>query len=237
MPEQEQPVILRKPDSLPEFVFNLLREHIVHGAIAPGTRIKQLEIARQLQVSQQTVREALKTLEAFGLVEQTPNHGFAVAHIPFQEQAGIFKLRCQLETFAIDEAVQHISSNELKRMRELVPVASLVGSLPIPQIRRNNREFHMIPIRATQNKQLIRIMDQLWDMTWTYFNFFSAESQSRLTRQELKEHETIIRALENKDPPAAKQAVQDHIQTALQELHHLLMARMQEKEVEEQTIA
>lgn len=220
---------LHKPDSLPDYVFNLLRKNIISGVFPPGTQLKQMDIANQLRISQQTVREALKTLVAYGLLEQNHNHGFTVIDLPFQAQENIFKVRGALEIFAVEEAADAMLAESLKRMRELIPVASIDGSIPINEVRQNNRELHMIPVRATHNQQLICILDQLWDKTWTYFHQFNSQIQNAMSGREREEHEAIVLALEEKDPMAAKHAVKKHIDATLQQMHNLLDLQDQKK--------
>ncbi len=210
---------IRDPQSLPEYVYEALKEAIISGRIPAGTRLKQLEIAEQLNVSQQTVREALTSLVASGLVEQTPHRGFEVTRIPLTEQKEIYKLRTLLETFAYQESLDRLSSEDLAQMRALLPyTASKDGSIPVSQVRENNRAFHMIPVRATRNRHLIRMMEQLWDITWTYFYTEDEENRRELASREIEEHLQILTALETKDLETAHRVMIQHIQNSLDEL-------------------
>ena len=207
----------REPQSLPEYVYDAIKEAIITGRIAPGSRLKQLEIAEEMNVSQQTVREALTSLVASGLVEQIPHRGFEVTHIPFKEQEKIYQLRAVLEIFAIEEAMQKITPEELDAMRALLPkTAASDNTIPFHQVREANRAFHMAPVRATRNRHLIRMMDQLWDITWTYFYNENNDHRRASAAKEIAEHAAIITAIENRDMPAARHIITGHLNDSLE---------------------
>lgn len=210
---------IREPQSLPDFVFEAIKEAIINGRIPAGARLKQMDIAEELNVSQQTVREALTSLVATGLVEQTPHRGFEVTHIPLHEQEAIYRLRAALEALALEEALEKITSGELAQMRALLPrTASPDGRIPIDQVRTANREFHMLPVRASGNRHLIRILEQLWDITWTYYSHEDAANQQQTASEELRQHTALVEALEQKDRAAAGQIIARHIQDSFASL-------------------
>ncbi len=212
---------IRDPQSLPEYVYEALKEAIISGRIPAGARLKQMEIAEHLKVSQQTVREALTSLVASGLVEQTPHRGFEVTRIPLKEQEDIYKLRTLLEIFAYEESLDRLLPQDLEQMSALLPhTASTDGSIPVHQIRSNNRTFHMVPVKATRNRHLVRIMEQLWDITWTYFYTEDEENRHSLAFQEIEEHALILNALQEKDMETLRQVTVRHIQNSLDELKH-----------------
>ena len=100
---------IQNTHDLSDFVHDAIFEAIISGKLAPGSKLKQVELAQHLDVSQNTVREALKSLANSGLVIQKPNRGFTVAEIPVEEQEEIYELRTILEVWAIDYAVEQIS--------------------------------------------------------------------------------------------------------------------------------
>jgi len=199
--------------NLSDFAHDAIREAITTGKFEPGTKLKQLDIAKQLHVSQQTVREALKRLITSGLVVQKPNRGFYTADIPFADQEEIYEIRAALEVLAAEKAVALLSDEELARMRELLPyTASVEGKIPSATIREANREFHMIPVRASQKKQLIRILEGIWDLTWTYFHRENEERRRNSAKEDLEEHAQILHALEKRDAEKLREVLIYHVQ-------------------------
>lgn len=84
--------------SLPEMVYQQLRNAILNGAFAPGQMLRQEEVAVQLGVSRSPLREALPRLEAEGIVVLNPRRGYSVATMEPAEIVEAFELRILLET-------------------------------------------------------------------------------------------------------------------------------------------
>lgn len=200
--------LIQNSVNLSDFVYEAIQEAIITGKLAPGSKLKQLKLADQLNVSQQTVREALKRLVNSGLVVQTPNKGFAVTEIPIEEQEEIYDIRTSLELLAVEDAVRLITQEQLGRMRDLMEyIASAGENKDTERVREANREFHMIPILATQKKHLIRIMEQIWDMTWTYFPWKSENEQLVSSKKDYDEHSAFLTALESRDPEKVRKVL------------------------------
>src|SRR5690606_32216344 len=102
-----------------EQVADYLRERIISGVYPRGSRLKQAEIAEQLQLSITPVREALKLLEAEGYVEGGSYRGARV--VPFDASASneILQLRLQLESQLVRSAVEKISTKDIEDLRAL----------------------------------------------------------------------------------------------------------------------
>jgi DNA-binding GntR family transcriptional regulator len=203
---------IERSRDLSDFVYEAIRELIISGRISAGARLKQLDLAKQLDVSQQTVREALKRLAASGLATQKPNRGFSVTTIPIEDQENIYKIRAALEGLAAYEAAPQITDDSLARMRKLLPTtAQSDQTIPLDTVRTSNREFHMIIVRSTLNRHLIRIMEQLWDLTWTYFYRVDDEDRKKSANEDLTEHGAILEALESRDAERARELMIEHI--------------------------
>lgn len=230
--------VIRHFTSLSDFVYEAIRDAIVSGKISPGAKLKQLDLARELDVSQQTVREALKRLVNSGLVVQQPNRGFTTTYLPVQKQDEIYKMRAVLESFAASEAALVIGEDDLQRMEEILPITAAVDvTTPNDTIRKANHEFHMIPARSTKNELLIRILEQVWDLTLTYFYSGEEERRKKSAIIDLKEHREILGALKARDGRRAAQLMHQHI-TGVRE-HWLDYVKSDQKEpssVSEQSI-
>jgi DNA-binding GntR family transcriptional regulator len=203
---------IRVTRNLSDFVYDAVKDSIISGRIPPGTKLKQLVLAKEMGISQQIVREGLKRLTATGLVIENPNRGFSVTSVPLKEQEDIFKLRAALEGFAMEEAINKIGNEDLCIMRELLPNTAFHGQdLPIEEIRHANREFHMIPVRATGNNHLVRMLDQLLDLN--FINFFDNQQKEwrRAEGEDILEHAALLDALEKRDALRARQIAVDHI--------------------------
>jgi DNA-binding GntR family transcriptional regulator len=209
---QEYRELVHRFTSLSDFVYEAIRDAIVSGRISPGARLKQLDLARELGVSQQTVREALKRLVNSSLVMQQPNKGFTATYLPLQKQAEIYKMRAVLERFAAEEAAPGITEKDLQRMEEILPYTAAVDeSLSNEVIRNMNHEFHLIPARATKNELLNRMLDQVWDLTLTYFYTTEEAKRKDAAKNDLKEHKQFLVALKAREGERAGQIIFEHI--------------------------
>ena len=98
----------------------LIREMIISGRLRSGERIVESKIAREWEVGQPTVREALKTLEGEGLVTYAPNRGCSVTELTSEQIEQITRLRATLEMLAIQMAVENRSKWNPKVLRDAI---------------------------------------------------------------------------------------------------------------------
>src|SRR5215831_17364083 len=96
-----------------------IRDMIVAGALNPGDRIVESRIARQIGVGQPTVREALVALEHQGLVVRKANQGCVVTELTGAEITQIIRIRAELETLAVELAVEAASDAEIGKLRTI----------------------------------------------------------------------------------------------------------------------
>lgn len=106
----------RRTGNVVELVADTLRDRIVSGALAPGLRLSQADVARELKVSRTPLREALHKLEAEGLVVTRANRGMTVAPAPLSKLEDAYALRLFTEPPLVKAIVQTISDNALEEM-------------------------------------------------------------------------------------------------------------------------
>ena len=97
-----------------------LRERIFSGALRAGERLKERELCRELDVSRTPVREALRRLEADGLVEIEPRRGGVVAGINAEEASEIYSLGVLLESYAARLAAERATEADLAELDRLL---------------------------------------------------------------------------------------------------------------------
>lgn len=215
---------LPKNASLADMAYESMREAIITGRIKPGERIGQVELAKQLGVSERTVREALAQLVAKGLAVREPFKGVRVAVLPLEELREVYMMRALLEGRAMELAAGCISSEELHKMRQLLPLtvaSSSSGSVENAQ--EKNREFHWIPIRASGSPILARVLGQLWEMMFAYELLYQNPEEVNISRDDFAQHQALLEALEARDGKRAAQINTEHINTTI----HILLARFE----------
>jgi DNA-binding GntR family transcriptional regulator len=98
-------------------VYRTLRDLILDGVLAPGARLVEAELARQLGTSSTPIREALLTLAAEGLVGLSPHQGAHVSRLAYAELEERLFMRDALEAAAIERVVRRITADELEAAR------------------------------------------------------------------------------------------------------------------------
>jgi len=187
------------------FVYSAIRDGILRGDIPPNTQLNQLRLAKQLGVDQRTVREGLMRLTAEGLVVHQTYKGFRVAKLDYEQIQDLFRIRQAIEPLAMEAAAKRILRDELVQMRNLLPES---GNDPDV-----NRRFHWIAIEASRRPQLIRALEQVWDLTFVYVlrRALPQEERNAAVENDLARHADLLHALEVRDGSLAAKIAEVHV--------------------------
>ncbi|HWQ56332.1 MAG TPA: GntR family transcriptional regulator [Bryobacteraceae bacterium] len=208
-------VIAYKP--LNQIVFERLHGDILRGALRPGDPLRQEDITERLGVSRTPVREAIRRLQAEGLVTSSPRKGAVVAELPLKKVREIYQIRGQLEAFAAELAIDHLNAKDLTGLRKLITeMEALDPERDLEKILDKNRKFHYVIYSASGNDTLVEMIDQLWR------DIQRLRSRYLLTphghRHSTSEHLGILKALEARDHARLRELVRQHCERAQQSL-------------------
>ncbi len=198
-----------------ELVLERLRGAILNRTLKPGDRIVESELAQAFNVSRTPVREALRVLEAEGLLRRIPRKGLFVRGITREDVVEIYSIRIALESLAVSEAVDRITPVEISRLAKLVDqMKKYTESKESDKLFSVCQEFNDILVRASRMPRLIKLVKVYME----YLEQFRAISMAKHERQvaALREHEEILRAVVNRNPQEAEMAVKRHLQGALE---------------------
>lgn len=185
-----------------------LRERILNGVLAPGTRIGQDAVAAEFAASRIPVREALKALEAEGLVSIRPNSGAWVAELDAEEFDQIYRLREQVEALAIQESIDGLAPAQITRLHEL---ADAIAAAPdVETFLAVDREFHLLTYAGAKFPLLHELVIRFWNSTQHYRRAW-VQTRPEGGWATDAEHRLIIDAIERKDGRAAADLVAGHI--------------------------
>jgi DNA-binding GntR family transcriptional regulator len=193
-----------------EQVADYLRERIISGVYPRGSRLKQAEIADQLQLSITPVREALKLLEAEGYVEGGSYRGARV--VPFDEAASneILQLRLLLESQLVRAAIEKISTDDIHELRSLADeFEHAFESGDRATARGINYRFHRRLYDIAQMPQTLHFVQILW----ARYPFDLINSASGRGKHAAEEHDEILQAFAAGDAAAAMLAMRRHIES------------------------
>ena len=109
--------------SLTGFVFNRLREDILNGKYKENDELKEMAIAKELNVSRTPVREAIRQLEFEGLVESIPNKATYVIGISIKDVKDIYEMRASLERLCAKKAIDNMTDDIMEKLEEIVDLS------------------------------------------------------------------------------------------------------------------
>jgi DNA-binding GntR family transcriptional regulator len=202
---------------------------IALGEYVPGDRLRQELLADEFKVSRTPIREALRLLEAKGVISQTHRHSAVIRAPSAREIRETYQVRAELEGLATQLAAQWISDNQLEELRTIHN--SFVRSVKDLSTQRSgakptekallkasntwietNGEFHALIQTASNNQRLKRTIDELYvGFTSNVMYSSSRGMDSHRMRQNIDDHEEILRALERRDAERARRAMQEHV--------------------------
>ena len=196
-----------------------LEKAIFSGEFPPGTRLREARIANSLGVGRGPLREAVRRLEGRKLVVRQANRGTSVAVLTREEVAELFQVREGLEVTACRLAAQHITEQELAKLRATLDRHREVQSNPRAELYGawHNFDFHFQIAQASRNSRLLDILyGDVWSLLRLY-RFPGILSPGRSpTGQE--EHEEILRALSKHDVAACDNLMRRHLAHAQESL-------------------
>lgn len=157
------------PLTITDQVLAHLRSKILNGEIPPGARIDQGDVARLFGVSLVPVREALARLQSSGLVYIVPHRGVFVETVSLEELIDIYYMREVLEEQAAQLAVKHVDEQMLHILDEHIQqIDTHISTHATDLFLQATRSFHFTIYQASQRRNLIRIISQLWDQSDRY---------------------------------------------------------------------
>lgn len=101
-----------------EIAADEIRKSIFSGELRPNMPVRQESLAKKLSMSRMPIRDALRVLEAEGLVSFKPKHGFTVARFGADEIMEVAHIRYRLESLALEKAIANFSSEEVSAATE-----------------------------------------------------------------------------------------------------------------------
>lgn len=162
------------------------------------------------------VRDALRTLEAEGLVILIPNTGAWVAKLSLDECQEVYQVRERVEPLLLRMSVPNLEAETLGRLMPLVE--AMRGSGNVEEFLALDREFHMLCYSGAQTTMLSELVERLWNTTQHYRRAFALLGTERTSRGIHLEHELLALAILRGDVEDAERALLGHIRTTRFEL-------------------
>ncbi|MDT8344000.1 MAG: GntR family transcriptional regulator [Thermohalobaculum sp.] len=187
-----------------------LLDEIRRGALPPGARLRESELAERLGISRTPVREAIRMLESDGLVVHAPRAGATVRRLDHSEVVELYEMRAVLEGAAARLAARAAGEAEIAELEALnAEIASAPDAATAYEL---NRQFHRLLLEAAKNRYLVRSMNAL-QQTLTILGPTTLADPER-AEQAVAEHARVLAALAARDGARAEAEMRAHIEAA-----------------------
>lgn len=188
-----------------------LRRRIVNGDYPPGQRLTEDRLAADFGVSRNPVREALRIVQADGLVTMTPRRGAVVATPDASSVADLFAVRSSLETVAARMAAERATAQDVADLRALLDAAREATERDdLSRVAELNSDLHMRVIATSGNRWLSSISSSLYLHVHWVFRIGAAHRAPH----SWQEHIRLVDAIEAGNPDEAEAAARAHVDAA-----------------------
>lgn len=208
---------------LPEKIAYQLRRDILRGKLAPDAPIKERDVAAEQDVSRMPVREAIRILAQEGLVLLRPSRSPIVARPSFKEVADQTEVLIALEKLSAELACRHASDADIDRLAEITDrIATEFDHMDPLDMFEVDMSFHRAIADASRNQALAETHSSYLARLWR--TRYLAASQRRNRERVVTEHGRIISALRDRDPRAARAAIDSHLWHLAEDIRELIEA-------------
>jgi len=223
-----------------DVAYAYVRKRILSGELRPGQALMPNELAEEIGISRTPVRDALRQLEADGLVVIRAHLGASVKAMSFNEYREMCGLRLALESYAAGLAAENRTTDELREMKlALEAMREFTKKILsrttrdeglIEALRKEDVRFHIAIISAAKSKLLMKEVLRLHIISRVVSGpspdarkFPPDKATDDAHKQEVQvRHDEIYQAIEGGDAPSAKAAMEQHIQDIIDTNLHLL---------------
>ncbi len=197
--------------SLPQNLFNKLRDDILQGKIARGEKLTEQRICQDYNVSRTPVREAFQKLELDGLIQIIPNRGAFVIGLSMQDIEDMYELRKAYEAIAVKWAIERMTDKEFEELEEAYDIMEFYTQKgEADKMLQINMHFHQLIYNATGNRMLQHVLTSY--QVYTKNTKVSSEYIREYLEEVLAEHRDIFLAFKAKDKEAATVASIRHME-------------------------
>jgi DNA-binding GntR family transcriptional regulator len=192
-----------------------IRNLILSGDLAPGTQLREEQLAESCGVSRTPVRDALRRLEAEAFVRRSVSQRCFVSDYSLAEMEEAFVLRGMLEAHAASRAASRLSWDQIAQLRfanEAIFAAVSAKNPDIPAFLEHNRRFHAIIVDAAKSERLANMLSRLIEQPVLLRTALQYDRENLLRSHH--EHQELLAAFERRDQEWARAVMESHIRRA-----------------------
>jgi len=186
-----------------------IEDAILSGQFKPRERLIEMDLISRFGVSRTVIREALKRLEAKGLIRTAPYRGAVVADLTVEEIEEIYFVRTELEKIAARLVLKNITQDEIHHLKKSAKEVEKHLRSKTHQMIEIDSEFHRMIFKACRNSYLYGMIDYL--RTKAHIVRFNAWSLPDRIEQSIVEHREIIKAIEDRNLSQFEKLIVRHL--------------------------
>lgn len=214
--------------NLHEATFQKLRALLVEGAITPGSKLNERELAEQLNVSRTPIREAIRRLAADGLVELITNRGAIALQLSRDDIIHTFDVIANLEGYSGELAAQNISDQALNELEALqYEMMASYARRDLSSYYRLNTQIHNAINQAANNPVLRQLFSQV-NARIEALRFRSNQDGVKWEKA-VGEHQEMLNALKARDSARMRKVMMQHVMNKRDVVVQLIDSESQEK--------
>lgn len=187
-----------------------LRSAILRGEISTDSKALTVgRIASMLGMSPTPVREAIRTLQAEGLIQHEPHHSLSVNRYSARDIHDLYQMRADLEAQATQLAASRLTETELDTLASLnARMRQCASHESTDALNQLNAEWHLLIYSAADNRILLDLVQHLWKRFMWDVNWI----QPGRSLRSVEEHEAVLEALRARDTDEAVRRMREHLQ-------------------------
>lgn len=203
------------PDTIVNYVTEQIRRRIVLGQLVPGERVPLYALAEEFGVSRVPLREAVRQLEAEGLLDNVPRRGAIVRELNRRDLEDAFRVLNDVEIVAVKRAARVADASVIAEMRYWSERMHGLGEARVSEeMLEAHRAFHFALFDAAGEGILLRHLKMLWHTCERYVMHGMPDPERQKSSQE--EHLQLIDLVEAGDAAGASKLLASHLKNSLQ---------------------
>lgn len=210
----DRPNNLVKSGNYYKAIYDSLKARILGGGLEGGVALRQDHLAEQFEVSKIPVREALRQLEADGLVEYRPRRGAIVAQLSPDDLADMLDIRIALECRALELAIPNMVEDDIRLAREILEEYG--QETDAERWSDLNLRFHLSLYEPCGRRRLLSLISDVQARMGAFMRL-KITLASGLDRPH-REHNQILEACQAKDTTLAVTLLREHVETTQKEV-------------------
>lgn len=193
-------------------VIEYLMHNVLTGTLAPGDKIIESKLARELSISQGAVREAIRDLIAQGVLEAEPYKGTRIRTLNKDQLADYYEVRSEIEATAVKWSIarHQVRYLDLAFLKACVDnMEQCVNQDDAINMRKNDMAFHQAIVQGAHSETLLRVWNSLGNHYWSYIAVHYDHAAAMLPQQ-VEKHRAMYQAIAALDIEAYAQCVRGH---------------------------